>query len=31
MIKFPSALARAALVDGEEVPYNQWQAGSVQG
>lgn len=31
MIKFPSALARAALVDGEEVPYNQWQAGPVQG
>jgi len=22
MIKFPSALARAVLVDGEEVPYN---------
>lgn len=26
MIKFPSALARAALVDGEEVPYNKWVA-----
>lgn len=23
-IKFPSALARAVLVDGEEVPYNKW-------
>jgi hypothetical protein len=26
MVKFPSALARAVLVDGEEVPYNKWQA-----
>jgi hypothetical protein len=25
MIKFPSALARAVLIGGEEVPYNQWQ------
>jgi len=25
MLKFPSALARAVLIDGEEVPYNQWQ------
>jgi hypothetical protein len=24
MIKFPSALARAIIVDGEEVPYNPW-------
>jgi len=28
MIKFPSALARSVLVDGEEIPYNQWQASS---
>jgi hypothetical protein len=28
-IAFPSALARAALVDDEEVPYNQWQATAV--
>lgn len=26
MIKYPSALARAVLVDGEEVPYNKWEA-----
>lgn len=24
MVKFPSALARAATVDGEEVAYNRW-------
>lgn len=24
LVKFPSALARAATVDGEEVPYNSW-------
>lgn len=24
MIKYPSALARSVLVDGEEVPYNKW-------
>jgi hypothetical protein len=28
MLKFPSALARSVLVDGDEIPYNQWQASS---
>lgn len=28
MIKYPSALARAVLVDKEEVPYNKWVATS---
>jgi len=26
MLKFPGAQARAAIVDGEEVPYNKWVA-----
>jgi hypothetical protein len=26
MIKYPGAEARAVLVDGEEVPYNKWEA-----
>jgi hypothetical protein len=31
MIKYPSALARAVLVDKTEVPYNKWQATNVPG
>lgn len=31
MIKFPSAEARAIMKDGEEVPYNKWEADSGNG